>query len=563
MRDNPKVVLFERSAAYLHHRAMMNRRDNNFVDALELMRGAVEASPDNREYRLDLAEMYCEMGCHSQSARLLLDMLSGADAPSECLYGLALNQLGMNDVTGARQSLNLYRRRDPEGAHSEDVDQLAMELDMYASMNRPASRRLFRAMRAADRACGAMKQDDPEKACRLFERTLALASEQYEMRALYAMALMMKGDLEGARREADRASGGFPPSVKALCVCAQVYALLGDRDTAVALMDRAAAEHPAGQELRLMVYASGELHLYDRAAEYARLAMQETPYDRELMHIRAVSMKLSGEPDEAAGALWARVLRIDPEDTVAGYFQSVAASHGLDDIDLEFAYQVPENEFVRRLGELSARLAKGFEHIRESWEMDADFRRLVRWAAGTEDSRLGRASMTVLATVETPGAVSVLRELMFAPDIPRELKLHAAVLLKLQGRSLEDVLPGPMAESGDILVDSETLISALPVGDRQLVRYADEVLAREYGVSARPALALMWQTYRRQRGLRGDPLKRVEAAAAALACNYLLASGSHPDLGRLAGQFGCNVRQLAFCAARIADRLEGPDVEDK
>ena len=103
----PKIVTFDRSAAYMHHRAMMNRRDNRVGDALELLRGAVEAQPENSEYRLDLAELLCEMGCHGQSARLLLDMLSEEDPPSECFYGLALNQLGMNDLNGARQTLDL------------------------------------------------------------------------------------------------------------------------------------------------------------------------------------------------------------------------------------------------------------------------------------------------------------------------------------------------------------------------------------------------------------------------------------------------------------------------
>ena len=56
MKHNPKVVSFDRSAAYVHHRAMKNMRNNNPVDALELMRHAVEHSPDNREYLLDLAE---------------------------------------------------------------------------------------------------------------------------------------------------------------------------------------------------------------------------------------------------------------------------------------------------------------------------------------------------------------------------------------------------------------------------------------------------------------------------------------------------------------------------
>ena len=42
MNYNPKVVSINRSAAYVHHRAMKNRRDNNPVDALELMRHAAE-----------------------------------------------------------------------------------------------------------------------------------------------------------------------------------------------------------------------------------------------------------------------------------------------------------------------------------------------------------------------------------------------------------------------------------------------------------------------------------------------------------------------------------------
>ena len=125
MDRNLKVVAFKRSSAYVHHRAMMNRRENNIVDALELMRRAVESAPDNREYRLDLAELYCEMGCHEQSTRLLLDMLAEGDGPSECYYGLALNQLGMNDLAGARRSLSLYRRKEPEGAHLEEVERLA------------------------------------------------------------------------------------------------------------------------------------------------------------------------------------------------------------------------------------------------------------------------------------------------------------------------------------------------------------------------------------------------------------------------------------------------------
>ena len=62
MNFDPKVVPFDRSAAYVHHRAMKNRRDNNVVDALELLRRAVEHSPNNDEYKLDLAELLTAAG---------------------------------------------------------------------------------------------------------------------------------------------------------------------------------------------------------------------------------------------------------------------------------------------------------------------------------------------------------------------------------------------------------------------------------------------------------------------------------------------------------------------
>ena len=298
----------------------------------------------------------------------------------------------------------------------------------------------------------------------------------------------------------------------------------------------------------------------EQVAESARLALQESPFDRDLMHMRAIALYNSGVPQERLTRFWERILRIDPEDSIAAFYREAAESGALDQMPLEFSYQVPPEEYMRRLKRLAGHLNGGFAHVHEAWETDAEFRKLIRWAVAADDQRLGRASMTVLATLESPEAVRALREAMFAPDVSRELKLHAAVLLKVQGREIEQVLPEPMA-SGDALVDTEALLGALPVGDRQLVRYADEVLEQEYGVAARPALTLMWSGYRRMRGTKGDPLKRVEAAAAALAYNYLLAGGERPSIARLAKLFGCTPRQLTFCAERIASCLEQDGAE--
>lgn len=563
MNKDPKVVSFERTPAYLHHRAMLNRRENNIIDALELMRHAVERSPENQEYRLDLAELLCEMGCHEQSSRVLLDMLAENDGPSECYYGLALNQLGRSDVSGAMKSLKMYQKCDPDGDLSHEVMHLAAELVMYEAMNRPASRRLSRAMRIADRACDALRENMPEKACRLFERTLDMASEQYEMRALYAMALCMCGRLREARRQADRAACGFPPSVKAMCVCGQVYSLLGLTDLANDMMRKAEAEHPVDAERRLLIYTLGEMGEDSRAADQARIALQEMPYDRELMHIRAVAMKRAGADDRDVAGFWTRILRIDPEDSIARFYEMTAMEGRLDDYELEYAYQVPEREYNRRLQQLVEHLNLGFEHVRSAWKTDEEFRTLVIWAIAAQDPKLEKASMTVLATMDTHGADSRLREILFDSEVSHEIKMHGAMLLRLRGMTMEKYLP-PDSDSADgLLPDEKDMLSEIQVGERQLVRYAHEVLEREYGISALSALALMWIVYRRTRGTRTDPLIRVEGAAAALAWNYLLMHGKRPDLQELIKHFGCTMRQMVYYSKRIAGCLEGTKEKDE
>ncbi len=556
MSYNPKVVSFDRSSAYVHHRAMVNRRENNPVDALELMRHAVERSPENTEYRLDLAEMYCEMGCHEQSNRLLLDMLAGKDAPTECFYGLALNQLGMNDLEGAKQSLRLYRRADPNGTLAQDVGRLSSELDIARELNRPINRRLYRAMCIADNACDALQAGDLKQARRLYERSLSISSEQYEMRAMYAMTLMLSGEDDLALVQAERAAEGFPPSARALCVASQVFSALEKQDRARSVLKTVLDEHPSGAELRLLIFALGELGMHREIEECARLALQETPYDRQLLHVRATALHHLGTPNNQVERFWQRILRIDPEDSVAQFYHQASTENRLGENSPGYAYQVPEAECQRRALWLSEQFQSGLRGAKERWESDPEFRRMILWAAQSEDERLRKAAVTVISTMEDEQAQSSIRAMMFGSDLQPELKNHAAMLLKLRGADMKTIFPADNNVEGVILPKPEALMSALLVGERQLIRYASEVLEDEYQISALPELALMWAIYRRERTLRFDPLTESGAASAALVYNYLLQHGKKPSAAKLSRQFGCCPRRLVFYARRIADILE-------
>ena len=164
--------------------------------------------------------------------------------------------------------------------------------------------------------------------------------------------------------------------------------------------------------------------------------------------------------------------------------------------------------------------------------------------------------MTALTTIDHRESRSLLRSLLFSGELSGELKLHAALALRLQGIDADAIMPAKAGLGPGFLPDAEAMLSRLGVGERQLVRYADEVLRREYDVSALPQLLMMWSAYRQVRGTSADPLRCVGGAAAALAYNYMLIYGPKPDIDALARAYGCDARQLVYYARRIAGCLE-------
>ena len=561
MKTNPKVVSFERSAAYVHHRAMKNRRDNNLLDALELMRQAVEQSPENDDYLLDLAEMYCEMGCHAQSLRILLDRLSRPNAPSECYYGLALNQLGMNELDSARRALHMYQLCNADSEYMEDSINLQNEIDFFEEINQPCDRRRLRAVRIAGRACRAVREDRPDRAVRLFARSLAMDSDQPEMRAMYAVALKLAGDRDGALENAQMCQNG-EASVRALCTAAQAFNMCGMADRAADLIRRAAAQECDENEFQLLILMMGELRMDREAGEKLRLYLQIFPHNRVLLHMRAVALHRCGAPDAQTAAFWKRILRIDPDDTVAQFYADAASAGMLSENAPEYNYEVPDAEYRRRLSVIAEALAGGTENVADRWRQDRAFRNLLIWAVSTGNISCCRAAMILIASAGDSDAVSTLREIMYRGDVPVEAKLHALLFLHLRGAETAGLLP-PDADAQDgLLPEADSLLEEMPVGERQLVHLAADILEDVYGISAEAALALMWRVYRERVRAWNDVLICTEEAAGALAWNYLMRHGKYPNPGALAAQFGCKKRRLTFYARRMAAILADYEVNE-
>ncbi len=556
MSFDPKIVPFDRGADFVHQRALKNRRDNNIIDALELMRKAVEASPENEGYQMDLAELLTELGCLTQSNQVLLDMLNKGARKDECLYSLAINQLNMNNPDAAKKLLRMCLDDSAKSPIRDQARALSGEIEMYEALNRPMTRRLERMLIISDMACDKLRREDYPGARELFERAISMDKSQRDVRALLAMTYMLLGRIEEAILNAEDAIREPGTTLRALCVAAQVFNMAGDEARARAALARAMEFRPDGLEMRMLIFSLFELKMYKEARGCAQDGLTDAPYDRPLLHAMAVTSICAGESPEKAARFWQRIARIDPEDTVAAYYCRAAAENKIDPEELSCEYQVPRAEMLERFKYITDKLDGDLAQLGEDWKADVRFRTMLAWCLTASDRRFREAAVTLLSSIDDPQAESQLREYMLRVDTGFDMTLRAATMYRMRGLDVRRILPPYMEKSDGLMPDGNRVLDGMSVGHRQLVRLASDVLERRYDVFAFDHLAVMWDMYRRHTPMRTDPLVKTETAAAALAYCYLVLAEKKPSFYRLSAQFGCPVRQLMFFARRMASVLE-------
>lgn len=556
MSLNPKVVPFDRGADFVHQRAKKNQRENNLVEALELMRNAVSQSPDNESYALDLAELLSETGCRARANRLLLDMLVGGKDPDRCLYALAVNMLGSNDPENAKKLLKMCADNGKNAEYREQARSLSGEIELYETLNRPASRKQERILATADEACEKMRIGDIDGARRLFKRVLEKDDALAEVQGFMAMACMMAGDAEEAVCHAERAAMESGATLRALCLAAQVYSMAGDKERTRAVLKAARDMGADGLDCYMLVFTLFEVGMYVEAQEEAATALRDTPYDRLLMHVAAVCALKLGEDKSHALKYWQRIVRIDPDDTVAAYYAKAAADDALDISQLSCEYQVPQEEMLERFRTLTEKLTVDYDVLCRQWRDDSQFRALVAWCLMADDQRFREIAVTMIASFDDENAESMLREYMMRSDTEFDMIMRAAAIYQMRGCDISRILPLRMGFGEGLVPAGCQTLDSMSVGHRQLVRHAGDILSRYYGIEAYDRLSYIWDAYRRGTALKSDPLTVTESAAAALAYCCLRLSGQEASIGKLSAQFKCPARQLKFYVRHITAVLE-------
>lgn len=554
MKHNPKIVAFNESSAFAYHRAMKNRRENNMLDALELMRAAAERSPEDSEYALKLANLYSEIGCFRQSARILLDQLAAGNACEECWFSLIFDLIALRATCSARALSRYLHQGMTEAEFIQAFHRATQSRPAHTNPPRCSTRHEYRAFCISERATNALQAGEIERALRLYLSSVALAPNRSELRVQYASALHAAGDTKRARAEIEFALGLPNIDLHTRIAAAQLTTILGDTDRVRALLMGIMAEHPAGAELKTLVYALYDAEMYPESANCARLALQETPYDRELLHARAVALSRSGVPDDRAEKYWLRILRMDPDDVVAEYYRAVAEKGRLKQIELDCLYRLPGTERARRLSLIQAHMSGGLDAMSEGYASDPEYRRAILWAAQTDDASLRSAALLTLAGLNNPEATSLARTILVCDELSMRLKMDALSLAGLRQTELCGAAE-PFLRDCARETDIDALLKPFTVGERALIRRTIEQLERARAAASPVLPAYIWLKYRRDPATRSDLVSSMEAATGALTWACLSVCRKRPNLRTIHRRFGGSPRKLDYYVRRMGRAL--------
>lgn len=529
---------------------------NDVPGAVHHLWRAVEMSPENAGYSLELASLLSDMQRYGESNEILLLLMQCGDAPGECFFGLGRNFLGLGDMDSAFESLDLYMRREPDGDFADDAAEM---LDRIGDQRRDG--------RQPEAAAS------PEDAMRLRakEGSRLLQAGEFKKAAEALRDVKLPGEdglaagndlaaayyYDGRPGEAIRVLRGIlrehPGHLHSQCNLA-LFLYPGEPAQARCVIAKAAKA--AGND-PVMNYRVGVVLCEMGEHAKARRAMEPIaaryPFDVRIQHYYALCCYNSGQIAKAA-SLWEKLRRLCPDNPAIGWYAGLAAARlrneaGLPET-LGYSINVPPDEAIRRIRAIGSRVQES--RSLRSLGRDREFREMLVWGMTLRDIRIRRAMLQLMVASGGRDNERALRRMLVSRSETDEFKHEIFLGLKamnasqpylalMDGSVVEVCVRVRKAGIGSI-TDSSRMVADLL--DRRMTGPI-----RKHLEEART----LWNKYLIARFCQGKPLRARKFAAWAAAVHGCVARRHGMDVpcGELAGTYGAGAGAIGSCMRRI------------
>jgi tetratricopeptide (TPR) repeat protein len=429
-----KVLNFNQPAAFFIKKAEKHIDAGNFLEALQLYRQALGMEPDNIEYLLSIAQIYSEMGLFAESNDVLLKIAKYGNTPTECLFALGCNYMGMQNYALADEAFEQYLSIDPEGEFAEDIDDLFEILDdEEEGILQDVSRDLILDEAYKGKQC--LDKGDYKTAIHHLENAVNRDSLMYPAMNNLALSYYFDGQKSKAVELSKKVLEAQPVNLHACCNLAFFYSDIGERAIAenyISKIEGISDIDP--EEMHKLALTYCELGQHEKAFKWFSKIIIYQPYDIRLLHFCGLSAYNIGLYSEST-EYFLKILRIDPENSLAVYYKNKAeaAKKAGCAKRLEYVYQVQFDEIKLRVKYLNDCLKQKDGMLDEKWRRDEYFRSIIYWGLYYGDEYIKKIVIEIMCMFSDKNVEDEFRNFLLKSTETDDIKNDIFMCLKRIG----------------------------------------------------------------------------------------------------------------------------------
>ena len=548
-----EVLPFARDADYLYARANHRRQHGELIQALELMRSACSRAPKNEIYRMDLADLLCEMGCHRLSMAVLLQAFSDDPAMHECLFGLCCNLMALREMPLAHSLLTWFLLEDPMAMRRREVVNIFSELLRHHVDGYDAKDHAQRARYLLRKSELYEARGDAESAIRLLRRAKSIDSDNQQINAALGLLLANRNECDEALSCFSTAMATDIVTIKTRCAVARGYFKMGMTDHAKRALDQACALSEGLWDDEQLIFAAGAIGQDKIALSMVNMLLDDAPNDVELLFTKGIALlNIGGSAIERARSCFAKITRIDPHNCVAQYYFELSKFGTVPEgTHFNYDFDVPQDAAAQQREHIKQLAAEGGH---QQFEPSHALQGSLRWLLQRGHAEDADLALSILGQYHCAVAGQLMREHLLHPKLLKRHRNLITAYLFAHGMKAPYVSVDAFGRVTDASVLRTSQHRYSPAQRRVLTR----AFAAKLPDKGHRAIVIedIWRRYLNARAHHPPRIRQTSAWSAALIALYRKAEPSDmPAVRSAAKVFHCAPRLVSCCMRRIIRAL--------
>ncbi len=435
--NNNKILSFNQPAEFFIRKAEKHIDAGNLLEALQLYRQVLGMEPENVDYLLSIAQVYSEMGLYAESNDVLLKIAKFGNTPTECLFALGCNYMGMKNYELADEAFEQYLAIDPEGEYAEDIDELFDIIDEEDfeedGMLHDINRRMVYEKAYEGKKC--LDKGDYINAIKLLECVVERDQTIYSAMNNLALSYFFDGKKHKAIEMSKKVLAAQPQNLHACCNLALFYSDMNDHASATAYLEKLGnISDIEPEDMHKIALTYCELGYHEKAFKLFLKIVGFQPYDIRILHFCGLAAYNCGQYADAIG-FFVKILKIDPKNSLASYYSVKAEEAKKQGVgkEFEYVYQVQFDEIKRRINYLNECLKQKDSSLESKWKNDKYFRSIIYWGLHFGDEYIKKIVLEIMSMFTDAEVEEEFRDFLLKSAETDDIKNDIFMYLKRMG----------------------------------------------------------------------------------------------------------------------------------